>query len=182
MALTDRERKIMIMAVSAVLILVANQYVLSPVMEKRDEVKQTRIELAEQVEQSLASLERKKVLRQRWVQMQENGLGSDVQRAESMIYRFLEETSARSGLEVGSIQPDRRQVQEKLGEIDFVISGTGSMSSVIRFLWNLETAQIPLRIKSYQLGSKNETGQEMTLQLELSTVYLQDEMQSKEES
>lgn len=182
MALTDRERKIMIIALGAVLILVANQYILTPVMQKRSEAKQTRVELAAQVEQSLAALERKKILRQRWAQMQDDGLGKDVQKAESMVYRYIEDSSSRSGLELGSVQPDRVSAEDKLGKIDFVLSGTGSMAAVTRFMWELETANIPLKVKSYQLGSKNETAREMTLQMELSTIYLKDESQSKEES
>lgn len=172
MALTIRERRIMIGAVSAVVILVANHYVFSPVMARRAETKQLRIDLEDQVEQSQTVLGRKDVLHQRWTQMQENGLGTDVQKAESMVYRFIEDASASSGLELGSIQPDRRKAETQLGEIEFVLSGAGSMRSVTRFLWNLETAQIPLKIKSYQLGSKNETAQEMTVQVTLSTVYL----------
>lgn len=182
MALTARERKILVLAVAAILILVLNQYILSPVMEKRSETRQTRKDLADQVEQSLSALNRKKVLQQRWAQMKENGLDKDVQKAEAMVYRYIEDSSDRSGLEVGSIQPDRLSTEGKLGEIDFVLSGTGSMSSVTRFLWNLETAQIPLKIKSYQLGAKDESGRDMTIQVELSTVYINDQTNKKEDA
>lgn len=182
MALTVRERKIMMLTVAAIFILVLNQYVLSPVLRKRSETRQARQDIAAQVEQSLTALDRKKVLQQRWTQMQDNGLGTDVQKAEAMVYRCIEDASARSGLELGSIQPDRLSTEGKLGEIDFVLSGTGSMASVTRFLWSLETPQIPLKIKSYQLGSKNETAEDMTIQIELSTVYVNDETKQKEES
>jgi len=182
MALTDRERKIMILAIGAVLILVLNHYVLSPIMEKRSQAREMRSQMQSQVEQSLAALSRQKILRQRWTQMQESGLGSDVQRAEAMVYRFIEDASGRSGFELGSVQPDRIAAEGDLGEIDFILSGTGSMQSVTRFLWNLETAQIPLKVRSYQLGSKNETAEEMTLQVELSTVYLIEQNDQTEES
>ena len=182
MALTDRERKIMILTVAVVLLLVLNQYVLSPIMQKRSEARQIRQDKAAQVEQSLSALSRKKILRHRWAQMQENGLGSDVQKAESMIYRCIEDSSAKSGLELGSIQPDRLSTEGTLGEIDFVLAGSGSMASVTRFLWNLETAEIPLKVKSYQLGSKNETAEDMTIQVELSTVYINEETEQEEES
>lgn len=180
MALTAREHKIMIVAVAAVLILLLNQYAVSPIMEKRAEARRTRRDLEAQVEQSLSALNKRKLLQERWIQMQENGLGSDIQKAESMVYRYIEDASARSGLELGSIQPDRMATDNRLGEIDFVLSGTGSMQSVIRFLWSLETAQIPLKVKSYQLGSKNETAQEMTIQVELSTCYLKEENQNEQ--
>lgn len=175
MALTSREQKIMYLTVASVVFLIFNTYILEPVLDKRAETSQTREALQLQVDQSLATLQRKKLLQKRWTQMQQAGLCSDVQKTEAMVYRYLEKSSERSRLELGSVQPDRLATESQLGEIDFVLSGTGSMQSVTEFLWDLETATIPLRIKSYQLGSKNEIAQVMTIQIELSTVYIKDQ-------
>jgi hypothetical protein len=182
MALTRREQKILYLAVAAVAFLIFNAYILNPVLDKRAETRQSRLALESQVNQSLATLERKKMLQKRWAEMQQDGLGNDVQAAEAMVYRYLRESSDRAGLELGSVQPDRLITESQLGEIDFVLSATGSMQSVTQFLWSLETATIPLRIKSYQLGSKNEMAQMMTIQAVLSTVYVKDQPAKKEES
>jgi len=182
MALTSRERKIMYLAVAAVVLLLFNAYVLDPILNKRAQVAQSRMDLQLQVDQSLATLKRKKLLQRRWAEMQQAGLGSDVQKAEAMVYRYLEESSEQSGFELGSVQPDRLITESQLGEIDFLLSGVGSMQSVTQFLWSLETTDIPLKIKSYQLGSKNETAQAMTIQIELSTVYVKDQPVKEKES
>ncbi len=172
----------MILAISSVVFLVLYQYVFTPILVKRTEARQTRQQLEAEVEQSLMILERKKLQQQRWAQMQDNGLDTDIQKAEAMVYRYIEDSSGRSGLELGSIQPDRLSGDGNLGEIEFVLSGTGSMASVTRFLWEMETAQIPLKIKSYQLGSKNEKADTMTVQIELSTVYTQKQPEAKKGS
>jgi len=172
MALTGRERKIMYLAATAVVLLILNTYLLDPILARRDEAAKKRLDLQGQVDQSLATLKRKKQLQRRWDEMVEAGLGNDPQKAEAMVYRHLEESSERSGLELGSVQPDRLSTEGELGEIDFVLSGTGSMRSVTQFLWELETATIPLKVKSYQLGSKNEMAEVMTIQVVLSTVYV----------
>jgi hypothetical protein len=182
MALTSREQKIMYLAVGAVVLLILNAYVLEPILDKRAEVHQTRLDLQAEVDQALATMKRKKLLQRRWSEMQQAGLGSDVQKAETMVYRYLEESSGKSGLELGSVQPDRLTTESQLGEIDFVLSGTGSMQSVTQFLWNLETADIPLKIKSYQLGSKNEKALAMTIEVVLSTVYIKDQQAKEKES
>ncbi len=181
MALTARERKMMIIAVAAVVFLVSNKYILSPILDKRSEDKEIRQELEAELDRSQTMLERKKLQQRRWIQMQEDGLGRDIQKAESMVYRYIETSSYRSGLELGSIQPDRLSNDGKLGEVEFVLSGTGSMASVTRFLWDLETARIPLKIKSYQLGSKNEKAEVMTVQVELSTVYAKEKNKAEKE-
>lgn len=175
MALTNREQKIMYLTFASVVFLIFNTYILEPILDKRAEASQVRKTLEFQVDQSLTTLKRKKLLQKRWTQMQQAGLCNDVQKAEAMVYRYLEKSSERSGLELGSVQPNRLVTESQLGEIDFVLSGTGSMLSVTEFLWDLETATIPLRIKSHQLGSKNEIAQVMTIQIELSTVYVKDQ-------
>ncbi len=182
MALTGREQKIMYLAIAAVVLLIVNTYVLDPILQKRTQASEACQEMKSQVEQAQATLQRKKLLQRRWADMQKSGLGADIQKAEAMVYRYLEESSEDSGLELGSIQPDRLTTETRLGEIDFVLSGTGSMRSVTQFLWSLETAAIPLKIKSYQLGSKNEMAQVMTIQIELSTVYLKDNSEEEKES
>ena len=50
-------------------------------------------------------------------------------------------------------------------------AGTGSMNAVSRFLWRVETAGIPLRVKEMQLGSRKEGADDLTVQLRLSTIY-----------
>jgi hypothetical protein len=182
MALTSREQKIMYLAIGSVVLLILNAYVLEPILNKRSEVRQTRQALQAGVDQSLSTLKRKKLLQKRWDEMQQAGLGNDVQAAEAMVYRYLRESSDRARLELGSIQPERLVTENRLREIDFVLSATGSMQSVTQFLWSLETATIPLKIKSYQLGSKNEMAQAMTIQVVLSTVYIKDQPAKEKES
>jgi Tfp pilus assembly protein PilO len=182
MALTSREQKIMYLAVAAIVFLIFNAYVLEPILDKRAQAGQTREALQAKVDQSLTTLKRNKKLQKQWAEMKQSGLDSDVQKAEAMVFRYLEESSNRSGLELGSVQPDRLISEKQLGEIEFILSGTGSMRSVTQFLWSLETATIPLKIKSYQLGSKNEMAQVMTIQVELSTVYVKDKPIKEKES
>lgn len=180
MALTSREQKILYVTIAAMVLLGLNAFVVEPTMDKRAAAGQTRQELQSQVEKALATLGHKKKLRERWADMQENGLGEDVQKAEAMVYRYLEDCSNRSALELGSVQPDRTMSEGRIGEIDFVVSGTGSMRSVTEFLWSLETAAIPLKVKSYQLGAKNEEARVMTVQFELSTIYTKQPEDGKE--
>jgi Tfp pilus assembly protein PilO len=172
MALTNRERMIMIFAVAAIGILLGDRYVLSPILEKRAQTRQIRQTLQTDVQQSLAALQRKKLLQQRWTQMQDAGLSYNVETMEGRLFRHLEESSGRAQLLLTAIQPDRPMVRQQLGEIDFMVSGTGSMAAVTQFLWEIETASLPLKIKSLQVGAADENASQMTVQFKLSSIYL----------
>ena len=54
----------------------------------------------------------------------------------------------------------------------FVVVGTGSLDAVARFLWKIETTILPIKVMDMQLGSSNESGQSMSVQLRLSTLCL----------
>jgi hypothetical protein len=45
------------------------------------------------------------------------------------------------------------------------------MYAVSRFLWRVETAKVPIRVKEMQLGSRKEGADDLTLTLRLSTLY-----------
>ena len=65
MALTSRERKILYLTVTAVVVFILNAYVLEPMLDKRAEAGKTCMELKAKVEQSQATLQRQKLLRRR---------------------------------------------------------------------------------------------------------------------
>ena len=104
--------------------------------------------------------------------MQRAGLTDRTEIIERLLFRLLEESSANSGLLLTSIQPDRQTNQPPLGEIELLVSGTGSLAAVTAFLWDIETAQIPLMIKSLQLGAKDENASQVSLQVKLSSIFL----------
>jgi hypothetical protein len=73
---------------------------------------------------------------------------------------------------LSSIRPERISSDRGLQEMIFTVAGRGTLESVARFLWQIETAALPVKIKDMQLGSSSESGDSMSLQLHLSALYL----------
>lgn len=92
--------------------------------------------------------------------------------AESQVLHALGRWAGETGLGLVSLQPERLTEETLLPEIEFRASGTGSMATVSRFLWRLETAEIPLRIKGLQLTSRKDGQDDLSLQLTFSTLYV----------
>ena len=57
-------------------------------------------------------------------------------------------------------------------EIVFQVAGTGTMNSVSRFLFQIEKSTLHIRLTDVQLGSREEDGNDLSLQLRLSALYL----------
>jgi len=171
MALTSRERIIVVLAVAAVVVLASDRYIVTPLFQKRLENKQLSQTKAAELEHSLSILNRRKQIQIRWNQMQQDGLSAQAGRTESLVLRFLQESSKEAGLLLTSLQPEHAEANSDFGHIDFYISGSGDMRAVTRFLYDLETSLLPLRIKSFQLGAADDTASQMALQLTLSSIY-----------
>lgn len=181
MALTNRERLIMILAGLAVAILIADRYVLGPIFEKRSQAAQLKQNLQADVEKAQSTLQRRKVIGKRWSQMQQDGLSGNIEVIEGLLFRRLEESSQRSRLLIDSIQPERLMKEGRIGQIEFMVSATGTMDAVTRFLWDIEMAEIPVKIDSLQLSSNNENATQMSLQLTLSSIYLIEEEKQEDD-
>ena len=101
------------------------------------------------------------------------GLSSGPSAIESRALHEIRQWSYDCGLTISSIKPHRNGNDETFfREIMFNVSCRGSMDSVGQFLWRIENSKLPLRITEFQLGAREEDGQNMSLQLKLSTVYL----------
>ena len=116
-------------------------------------------------------------MEQEWKEMLEAGLKRDVSEAESQVLHAVRNWSQESGLALSSVKPQRIAQEGDLQEITFQAAGTGSMRSVARFLWQLETAPLPLKVKELQLGSRKEGADDLSLQLRISALYLPAEPQ-----
>jgi hypothetical protein len=179
MVLSKRERIILIVAVVTVGALLANFFVIDPVANRLKQIDDERLALEAEFNEAQSLFERQKLLGPRWKAMLSDGLRSDAE-AESRVARALNEWSDRARLSLSSVKPDRVASDKGLQEMTFVVAGNGDLESVAQFLWQVETAELPIKVKSMQLGSTSESGDTMSLELRLSALYLSAKQEGKE--
>lgn len=171
MIISGRERLIILAAASVVAILLLDRYVITPLDEYRDALDVRKQRLLGDMDRAQALLEHKRKLAPKWREMIAGGLKGDPSEAESQVLHLVQDWSQEAGLKLTSLKPDRLIEKRNLQEISFQAAGTGSMKAVSRFLWRLETAKAPIRVKEMQLGARKEGSDDLTLQLRLSTLY-----------
>jgi hypothetical protein len=171
MGLGRREKTLLIIAIAVIAALVADRYILSPVLKRRSNMKDDGEMLRGELEQALSTIKRWKILAPQWEQMKRQGLSGDPSVTEGVVLRYIKDSSLKNDIVIASIQPERLPQETKVREIEFLLSGTGNMNSVTGFLCDMETAPIPLKLKTMQLGAADETGSLMTMQLKMSSIY-----------
>ena len=171
MVLSKRERIILIAAIACVGFFVVNRFVVEPVQVKLDELEAQRQQLLGDLSEAELLIGNHRRMQAKWKAILSHGLRSDTE-AESRVLSALRQWSGAAGLALSSIKPERISSDRGLQEMIFTVAGKGTLDSVARFLWQIETAALPVKIKDMQLGSSSELGDSMSLQLHLSALYL----------
>lgn len=179
MGLSKRERIILIAALSCVGLFVAVKFVINPIQAKRDELESQRQQLLGDLNEAELLIGNQGRMQKKWDAMLSDGLRSETE-AESRILSALWEWSGAANMATSSIRPERISSERGLQEMIFAVTGRGSLESIAYFLWQIETAALPVKIKDMQLGSSSEAGDSMSLQLHLSALYLGDRKKSAE--
>ena len=169
--LSKRERIMAIMAVAVVGILVLNKFLIGPVAGKLQAIETQKGQLRIELDEAQNLFRKRRMLEKQWKNVLYEGLRDEVE-AESKVGRALDEWSKQSRLVLSSVKPERMASDKGLKEMTFVVVGTGTLDAVARFLWQIETAPLPIKVKDMQLGSSNESGQSMSVQLRLSALCL----------
>ena len=171
MVLSKREQIILVASLVCVGLLVVDKFVVEPLWDRLDELGAERQRLVGELNEAGLLISNHDRMDRKWKEMLSDGLRSDAE-AESRVLGALREWSDGASLALSSIKPERVASDKGLQEMIFTVAGKGSLESVARFLWQIETAALPVKIKDMQLGSSSESGGSMSLQLHLSALYL----------
>ncbi len=172
--LSKREKIIAAATLLVMTLLVGDRYALTPLMDKLNQWETEKQDLTLELNDALNLIGRRKRMEREWKAMAGAGLAADAE-SESRVLHALDGWSKDTGLTLTSVKPLRlSKVKDDLHEMTFVVAGTGTLNATAEFIWQIERAALPLRIRDMQLGSANEGGTAMSLQLNISALALVD--------
>ena len=172
MVLSKRERYVLAATIVAVAALVLDRFIVTPFLKRRADTATEKEILLREMDIAVNQFARRKRMEREWKEMLQSALASDVSQAESQILHAVRNWAQESGLTLSSVKPERVPQEGDMQEITFQAAGTGPMRSVARFVWQLETASLPLKVTWLQLGSRKEGADDLSLQVRISALYL----------
>ncbi len=177
MVITKRERLYLsIIGVLAGLFLL--QYmVIGPWLSYRTQMKNDLATATVNYNDAQRLLIRRRNHEKEWKALLASSLKPNPSEAESQVLHLVRAWVQEAGLGLDSLKSEHT-AQDKdtaFQQISFYASGTGSMASVARMLWRLETAPIPLHVNSVQITPRKEATDDLTVQLSISTLCLNPE-------
>lgn len=176
--ISAKEKRLLIIALAAIALLIGDKYIFSPAFAKRNEIKAQKDSASAQLEKAQNLIRSSKSVSGRWQSYQDSGLSAEPQELESTLLRFVDETSRSCGLTLSFVQPGDTDIENGFGTLEYQISGAGSMRSVTRFLYEVETAQLPVKVESFQAGASDESGRNITVQINISALFIAPEKEA----
>jgi len=170
--LSQRERYIAIGVIAAVGLFLLNSFLLSPYWEMRTSLSDGRDKVNTQLADADRLFAKQKALRPIWADMKKNGLKSERGQAESQAQQAVLDWAKTANVSVASVKPERDQQQNGFQIISFHVTGNGTMLSLSKLLWSIETATVPVRLNDVQIAPRKEGTDDLTMQMSISTLAM----------
>jgi len=169
MALSSRERYISVAVLALGSLFALDRLGLTPYLERRQA-------LAEQLDLRTQEMNdaQQLLLREQRLRGILSGMGqtlrSDASTVESDLLHLVHQWQEESGVGGASFQRVYTVEEHGFTHLRFQISATGSIAAVAMLIYRVETAPIPLRVDDFHLVPKRDNGEELQVQLSISSL------------
>ena len=171
MKIENRQQLLVIVAIAAVGLLIADRAVVTPLTRAWKDRSTKVAELRKQIEQGTALVKREQSIRRRWDDMRRNTLPVSPSLAEQQVLRAFDSWSRESRAAITSITPQWKHEDDYM-TLECRVDAAGDLETLSRFLYNIEKDPMALRLTSVELAAHDDNGQQMTLGLQVSGLVL----------
>lgn len=172
MKIKNRQEFLVALTIGAVGLFVAVNFIFTPLQgiwtARQKEIRDLRT----RVKDGNQMIRRAADLQAHWSQMQSNALPANMSAAEQQFLSAMETWSRNSGAEVTSIMPQWKIDSTNYMSLACRVETEGDLSSLGKFLYEIEKGPLMARVDSVELSSHDANGQQMTLGVEINGLAL----------
>ena len=168
----QRERIFIIAAIICLALLAVDKLVIGPLYDLWKERSERICELEELLKDGNFLVKRENVIKDRWAQMNDNSLPQNMTESENRILNSLNRWTQNSRLNITSVKPRWAEDEDTFMKLEFHASGNGSLASITRFLYELESSGEPLKVEELDITTRDDSGNNLSLDLRFSGLVL----------
>ena len=128
--------------------------------------------LRTQVKDGSSLVRREAAIRGHWDEMRTNTLPNDSALAERQIITAFDSWSRDSGVQITGLLPQWKNDTDDYQTLNCRVEVSGDISTLSKFLYDVERGPMGLKLDSMELSTRDSTGDQMTLGLEVSGLAL----------
>jgi hypothetical protein len=170
MAISKRERTIIIATAAAAVLLLGDKYFLTPYLETRGRVALETRECQTRLEKANRLLSKERQLKKRWSEVSSASMKPDASAAESQLLHALRDWAQEADLVLSTVKPEQTETDKQFQKLAFRATGSGGMRAVSGFLWRIQTSSIPARISDLQVSARKDGTDDLSIELRISTL------------
>ncbi len=179
MKIKNRQQMLILLAGAVVALFAADSLVLAP-LTKSWKTRSTRlVELRTKVDDGRRLLARAQSLQDRWKEMRDNTLPNNPSLAEQRVLEAFNRWAQRNRLTIVSLSPQWKHDADDYMTLECRVEATGSLDRVTPFLYDLEKDPMALKLQNVELSSRDNTGQQLALGLQVSGLVLTSQPQTR---
>ena len=172
MKIESRQQLLIMLTAIAFALLVGDDLIYEPLSKlwsaRAAEIKNLR----EQVKEGNGLIRRESAIRDRWKNYRENALPANTSQAAQQVINALDNWSRASGAEVTSIMPQWKNDSTNYMTYNCHVQASGTLSTLSQFIYQIEKGPMALKLDSLQLDSRDDAGQQLSLDLQISGLSL----------
>src|SRR5438067_2053855 len=179
MVVSKRERMIGIITMIVLAALVLDQFVFEKLLDQKRDLEGQKAVATQTLHEKNILIHQSAEDKPRWDQMRRDGLLNDASRTETQIYNNLNAWAREAGLSPPpALKSDRTEKEKDFYKLTLRATGNGAMSQIARFLWHIQTANIPVKITELTISSRKEGADDLSLTMSVATAYLAPESEN----
>ena len=172
MQIKNRQQTLLVGAILAVGLFAGDKLLLRPFLNVWDARSKRITALRTQIAEGQALLDRKDALSIRWAQWQRNTLTNNPSAAEQQFWQALDRWQQDSSVVINATTPQWKTDSDEYTSYQVRLDASGNLNSLTRFLFDIETEPMALKLESMELSARDKGGQQFALGLQVSALVL----------
>jgi hypothetical protein len=167
-----RQQFLIVLTAVVVGIYAADMVVVEPLLKWWSSRSQTIVQLRKKVQEGTLLIQREDGIRTRWEGMNTNTLPANSALAEQQVLRAFDGWAKNTGTEISDILPQWKDDSDEHTTLNCRVEAGGGLSTLGRFLYEIERSPMALKLDSVQLRTRDDAGRQLTLNLQISGLVL----------
>ncbi|HTG43379.1 MAG TPA: hypothetical protein VK633_02485, partial [Verrucomicrobiae bacterium] len=168
MNINNRQQLLAILAVTAIVLLVGDRLVLTPLTHAWKDRTDRIVSLKKSIAQGELLLDRDHRIRDQWNSMRTNTLPVNLSAAENEVLKAFNRWSEESRISISSIKPQWKRNSEDYMLLECRADTFGTIDSLSRFLYEIEKDTLALRVESLEISARDNSGQQLGMAVQVS--------------
>jgi Tfp pilus assembly protein PilO len=172
MKIKNRQNFLVVLTIAVAALLIGVDFICEPLASLWSSRSTQIKELGEKIKDGKSLIQHEVSWRGRWDQMRANTLPAGTSAAEQQVLKAFDNWSRDSGAQITSIMPQWKNDSTNYSTLNCRVEASGTLGTLSQFVYNIEKGPMALKLDSLDLSAHDDTGQQLTLGLQISGLAL----------